>query len=51
VSANSTENVLNAFEKFIEEIVKDQIENRKGEDAMMEDLWDESIKVRTRMNQ
>ena len=48
VNSKTSENVLEAFAAFIEDVVKDQIENRRAEDGAMDDMWDESIKLRTR---
>ena len=51
VNSQSTENVIEAFAAFIEEVVRDQIENRRAEEGLMDDMWDESIKLRTRQHQ
>ena len=50
VNSSSTENILDSFAAFIEDVVRDQAENRRAEEGLIDEMWDESIKVRTRQH-
>lgn len=39
--------MLPSFSGFMEEVVRDQVENRRGEDGALDEMWDESIKLKT----
>jgi hypothetical protein len=39
--------VLPSFSRFMEDVVRDQLENRRGEDGALDEMWDESIKLKT----
>ncbi len=43
--------MLPSFSEFMEVVVQDQVENKRGEDGAMDEMWDESIKLRTQRYQ
>lgn len=50
VNSMTTEGVLEAFSSFIALIIDDIQKNRRTDEALMDEMWDESIKMRTNTN-
>jgi hypothetical protein len=51
VNVLSSQNVKDSFLQFLEDILKDiETNRRQDETAMLEDLWDDSIKIKTANN-
>ena len=48
ICTKSNEGVLEAFQGFIQKVLEDQQLNRKNDDDLIDAMWDESIKVKTR---
>ena len=42
--------MLPSFSGFMEDVVRDQVKNRRGEDGVLDEIWDESIKLKTQRN-
>lgn len=46
VNALSGDGIFEAFEDFVSRILEDQEENHRNDGDLVDDLWDESIRVK-----